>query len=496
MDEVPSSPSSLPQAAAISLPEPSNRSPQKTPPEDVSPESSDAARGKKHAWKRPSNGSTEAGADVIGGAASWPALSESAKASPKSSSSDALKSLSIAPPSSPTSPAISTSSPKPNSNPSLSRNHSMPSRQKSFKRGNGSGNSSGGAAAGGGIVPSSLPPSSSSPTANSEKLASQQVSPQDQIVKKPTNWHRSYTTGRSGSQTYDGGDHRSYGGHRRWNNGGGASSYHNYGNHRDGERGGQDGYRRNPGGREVRMQPRNAQPYLRPATTVAPPFLSPPQDGPYGTPIVFPDGPSPVFYIATQPPHGALPFVTHPALPPHMFIPAIDPQRANLLKQIDYYFSAENLCRDVFLRQNMDQQGWVPISLIAGFNRVKKLTNSVEFILDTLQLSTVVEMQGDKIRKRHDWMNWILPPSESQFGNADSQSSALPNIDNLAARYQNSMRISNRSEILFSRSASGNLNNQILVTANHNWDENGQVLPLTDSDQIASGRSLLRNDTF
>lgn len=164
----------------------------------------------------------------------------------------------------------------------------MSARQKSFKRGNGSGNSSGGAAAGGGIVPSSLPPSSSSPTANSEKLAPPQVSPQDQIVKKNTNWHRSYTTGRSGSQAYDGGDHRSYGGHRRWNNGGGASSYHNYGNHRDGERGGQDGYRRNPGGRDVRSQPRNAQPYLRPATTVAPPFLSPPQDGPYGPPIVFP----------------------------------------------------------------------------------------------------------------------------------------------------------------------------------------------------------------
>lgn len=35
--------------------------------------------------------------------------------------------------------------------------------------------------------------------------------------------------------------------------------------------------------------------------------------------------------------------------------------------------SAENLCRDVFLRQNMDQQGWVPISLIAGFNRVSEL---------------------------------------------------------------------------------------------------------------------------
>ncbi|RWW07611.1 hypothetical protein BHE74_00037627 [Ensete ventricosum] len=80
---------------------------------------------------------------------------------------------------------------------------------------------------------------------------------------------------------------------------------------------------------------------------------------------------SPVFYVATQPPPGGVPFVPHPALPPAVFIPTIDPQRASLLKQIDYYFSSDNLCKDVFLRQKMDEQGWVPISLIAGFNRVR-----------------------------------------------------------------------------------------------------------------------------
>lgn len=32
--------------------------------------------------------------------------------------------------------------------------------------------------------------------------------------------------------------------------------------------------------------------------------------------------------------------------------------------------SPENLCRDLYLRRNMDEHGWVHISLIAGFNRV------------------------------------------------------------------------------------------------------------------------------
>lgn len=47
---------------------------------------------------------------------------------------------------------------------------------------------------------------------------------------------------------------------------------------------------------------------------------------------------SPIFYVATQPPPEGVPFVPHPAVPSAMFIPAIDPQCASLLKQIDYYF--------------------------------------------------------------------------------------------------------------------------------------------------------------
>ncbi|XP_074573249.1 la-related protein 1C-like isoform X2 [Curcuma longa] len=340
----PPSPSSPSPVVAIPDLEISDRSLQEASPEDASRTSSDAAQGKKQAWKRPSNVSAKAGAAVIGGTASWPALSESAKPSPKSSSSDALKSLSDAPLSAPAGSATSTSSPKPNSNPSLLRNHATPARQKSMKRGGGSHISSSGTAADGGISLSSPPPTSS-PMANSEKHQPSEVtlSPRDQIPRKTTNWDRGNTTGGSGSHADDGGDRRSYGGNRRWNN----------------------------GATDVRMQPRNPRLLRPPTSPVSPPFLGPPpQVGHFGNPMVFPDVPSPIFYIATQPPPGGVPFVPHQSVPPQMFIPAIDPQRANLLKQIDYYFSAENLCRDVYLRQNMDEQGWVPVFLIAGFNRV------------------------------------------------------------------------------------------------------------------------------
>ncbi|XP_074584994.1 la-related protein 1C-like isoform X2 [Curcuma longa] len=475
--DAPPSLSSPSPAVAIADLEISDRSPQEVHAEDAF---GDAAQGKKQAWKRPDNVSVKAGGAVMGGAASWPALSETAKPSPKSSSSDALKALSEAPLSAPAGTEISTSSPKPNSNPSLSRNHTTPARQKSMKRGGGSNTSSGGVAGDGGMALPSPSPTSST-MANSEKHTPSEisVSPRDQITRKNTNWDRRNSLGRSVLHADDGSDLRSYGGNRRWNNGGGAGSHNNYSNHRDVERGVYDGYRRNAGGTDVRMQPRNARLLRSPTSPVAPPFFGPPQVGPFGNPMVFPDVPSPFFYIATQPPPGGVPFVPHPAVPPQMFFPTVDPQRSNLLKQIDYYFSAENLCRDVYLRQNMDEQGWVPVSLIAGFNRVKQLTNSVEFILETLRLSTIVEVQGDKIRRHHDWMNWVLPPTEKQSGYT----------------YQNSMRLPNPSELLLSRSASGNLSNQIQVPVNHNWDANGQVI-IADSDKIKPGRSLLRSDTF
>ncbi|TYJ45808.1 hypothetical protein E1A91_A02G081900v1 [Gossypium mustelinum] len=41
----------------------------------------------------------------------------------------------------------------------------------------------------------------------------------------------------------------------------------------------------------------------------------------------------------------------------------------------------------------MDDQGWVPIKLIAGFKKVSLLTDNIQLITDALQSSTVVEVQ-------------------------------------------------------------------------------------------------------
>jgi hypothetical protein len=39
--------------------------------------------------------------------------------------------------------------------------------------------------------------------------------------------------------------------------------------------------------------------------------------------------------------------------------------------------SMDNLCKDIFLRSKMDDQGFIPISVIANFNRVSTLVATV-----------------------------------------------------------------------------------------------------------------------
>lgn len=116
---------------------------------------------------------------------------------------------------------------------------------------------------------------------------------------------------------------------------------------------------------------------------------------------------------APEPMRGGPPFFGPPGPPPGVILTGPDPAslRSLLVKQIEYYFSIENLCRDIYLRSNMDEQGFIPVSVIANFNRVKMLTPNPGLILDAMRNSSVVEVQVDKMRKRDEWAKWLLPPS-------------------------------------------------------------------------------------
>ncbi|GAB2282873.1 hypothetical protein Dimus_017407 [Dionaea muscipula] len=406
--------------------------------------------GKKPAWNKPSsNGNFESG--PVMGAASWPALSESTKASPKLSSPDPLKipvdlSVSLSPvPGHPSPSAASPSSPSQkqmigNANPNPTQNHGRPARQKSMKREAGGS----GLVNGGFYHPPALHVSVAEGSPNNSSVKTGSASGVDGAGRERDHVHNN--ANRENGQR-NSSDHPQQRNSYRRGNGGphlrGDSSHQNYGGRRDHDRGNPDwNHQRNYSGRDPYMQtPRPfARGPMRPPTPVpsSPVMPHPPFHRPFVGPVVPPEYPHLVYYNTQVLSH----FITQmpPMFPPQDALPPQDsllPEK--IVKQIDYYFSNENLVKDTYLRKQMDIHGWVPISLIANFKRMKELTSNIQFILDSVVGSSVLEVQGDKIRRRHDWDKWIMPPSVQQSPSASgSVSPRIPgNVMLAAARIQN-----------------------------------------------------------
>ncbi|XP_042479386.1 la-related protein 6A [Macadamia integrifolia] len=90
-----------------------------------------------------------------------------------------------------------------------------------------------------------------------------------------------------------------------------------------------------------------------------------------------------------------------------------DDLKDKIIKQVEYYFSDENLSTDKFLMSHVkkDKEGFVPVGLIASFRKMKKLVRDNSLIVDALQESTqlVVSSDGKKVKKIHP-----LPVAEVQ----------------------------------------------------------------------------------
>jgi hypothetical protein len=123
----------------------------------------------------------------------------------------------------------------------------------------------------------------------------------------------------------------------------------------------------------------------------------------------------------------------------------LDTTRYYLLGQLEYYLSPQNMAGDFYLRkqvcfcffclfffmlfcfffalppfkiavtdllppktQQMDTRGWIPIPLIASFNRVRQLTADVQLIREVLTLSSVVQVCGEMVRM-DGWESFVLP---------------------------------------------------------------------------------------
>ncbi|WOL13419.1 la-related protein 1C-like [Canna indica] len=469
-----------PGPAAESAASSSIAAPGSSPPPEVAEIGSGGnAAGKKTAWNVLANGAGDSGA--VMGADSWPALSESTKAFPKSVTSEPSKVLPNGSNPAPAGSMIETSQIKTSSNnpnPSSSPSLAVPDRQKpnlnfnSVKR-NSSGSSSN--------LPTndSVVPPQQSPASEEKPLAALELGSEHSSrdhAKGNIHWDHS-RDGRFTPQQHGLGDQRvGYNNRNRrgYNSGGGFYR----------ERGGHDWntlrgfYNRGP---RMPMLPAQQRGYSRPYAQPPPPppapyfAMAPTFLGPMSYPV-------PPFYYVQAPtldPMRNMPIVP-PQVPPPMphtvFPSPMDPNRAMLLQQIEYYFSTENLMTDTHLKENMDCQGWVPISKIASFFRVQKLTEKIkqhvlEYISDTMQGSTVVEVQGDKIRRRNDWMNWA--PIEKLGIASPQQPPSISGHDSLTAHVQtltldesascqNIVGGQPNGEMVFSR-PSGNLGGQMTM---------------------------------
>ena len=84
--------------------------------------------------------------------------------------------------------------------------------------------------------------------------------------------------------------------------------------------------------------------------------------------------------------------------------------------QMNYYFSVENLCKDMYLRSHMDSQGFVFLELLAQFNRIKQLTNDMDLVRWACQNSQTIEYVNvdgtDRVRAREGWQQWVRKMEE------------------------------------------------------------------------------------
>ncbi|KAE9596564.1 putative winged helix-turn-helix DNA-binding domain-containing protein [Lupinus albus] len=369
---------------------------------------------RRPAWsKASSNGAASSEVrPLVMDAVSWPLLSASARASTKvelSLSNGLLDGSSSVPQFQGTGSKPSSSQRQVSGNASV--NNMVPTRHKLFKHNS----------------------SNSSTNDGHQKQSAPQVS------TAATESHNSYPRDRTQRSGFVSNDHqqqrnsyrnRNGGPHQRGND----AHHHSYGN----RRGQEWNTHRNFNGRETHIPPSAVPRFIRPPPNSAQFIHSPPMR-PFGSPAGFPElAPAVVFVPGPPPPPDSLTGVSFmPQMPP-LFFTGPDPQlHAKVVNQIDYYFSNENLVKDTFLRQNMDSQGWVPIKLIAGFNKVLQLTDSIQLILDAVWTSSVVELQGDKLRRRNDWRRWIMPPSVQLPNDTGSQTLETLNHDVLAEQVQN-----------------------------------------------------------
>lgn len=100
-----------------------------------------------------------------------------------------------------------------------------------------------------------------------------------------------------------------------------------------------------------------------------------------------------------------------PMHPDYEFTAAVQ----NVMNQLSYYFSLDNMVKDTYLRSHMDSQGWIFLDVIAGFRKVKEMTkDNKNIVREACIQSPDVEFRGyhpdgrERLRSARNPMEWTL----------------------------------------------------------------------------------------
>jgi len=80
--------------------------------------------------------------------------------------------------------------------------------------------------------------------------------------------------------------------------------------------------------------------------------------------------------------------------------PLSEDAKRSVVNQVEFYFSDDNMCKDVYLRRHMDAEGWISLDLISQFNKLKAYRTTVLSIVEALQASTKLEVDANSRRVR------------------------------------------------------------------------------------------------
>jgi len=104
--------------------------------------------------------------------------------------------------------------------------------------------------------------------------------------------------------------------------------------------------------------------------------------------------------------------------------------REGLRKQIEFYFSVDNLCGDLYLRGHMDSEGWTPVDLIASFPQVRKYGAPRADLLRVLASSETVEVDQESGRVRpKNWKQWANKAGATALGDGIGKSTSVQGFD-------------------------------------------------------------------